>query len=406
MTGSVLFYVQHLLGIGHLRRALHLVEGMARAGLDVTLVSGGEPLPELAGAAARVVQLAPVRAADATFKNLVGGDGRPLDDELRAARRQALEAAFAAAAPDAVLVEAFPFGRRAFRFELEPLIAAARARRPRALVLCSLRDIVVAPEDDRRREWIVERVRADFDAVLVHGDPNLIPLQASFPLAPAIADRLVYTGYVAPPDRPPEDAAIAAARAGAGEVLVSAGGGAVGGVLLRAALLARRGGCLADAGWRLLAGPNLPAPEFAALTADLPAGVVVERYRPDLPQMLRRCRVSVSQAGYNTVLDILAAGAPAVLVPFAEERETEQTLRAEYLAARGAVTMVPPAALSPERLAAAIVRAAERHPAALQIDMGGARRTALAIARMLSERTKSGADRKFATPPSDYRTGW
>ena len=406
MTGSVLFYVQHLLGIGHLRRALHLVEGMARAGLDVTLVSGGEPLPELAGAAARVVQLAPVRAADATFKNLVGGDGRPLDDELRAARRQALEAAFAAAAPDAVLVEAFPFGRRAFRFELEPLIAAARARRPRALVLCSLRDIVVAPEDDRRREWIVERVRADFDAVLVHGDPNLIPLQASFPLAPAIADRLVYTGYVAPPDRPPEDAAIAAARAGAGEVLVSAGGGAVGGVLLRAALLARRGGCLADAGWRLLAGLNLPAPEFAALTADLPAGVVVERYRPDLPQMLRRCRVSVSQAGYNTVLDILAAGAPAVLVPFAEERETEQTLRAQYLAARGAVTMVPPAALSPERLAAAIVRAAERRPAALQIDMGGARRTALAIARMLSERTKSGADRKFATPPSDYRTGW
>ena len=121
--------------------------------------------------------------------------------------------------------------------------------------------------------------------------------------------------------------------------------------------------------------------------------------------MLRRCRVSVSQAGYNTVLDILAAGAPAVLVPFAEERETEQTLRAERLAARGVVEMVPPAALSPERLAAAIERAAGRRPAALAIDMGGARRTALAIARMLSERTKSGADRKFATPPSDYRTG-
>jgi predicted glycosyltransferase len=399
-----LFYVQHLLGIGHLRRALHLVEGMARQGLEVTLVSGGEPLPELAGAAVRVVQLAPVRAADATFKNLVGADGRPFDDALRAERRQALTAAFAASAPDAVLVEAFPFGRRAFRFELEPLIAAARARRPRALVLCSLRDIVVAPDDETRRGWIVARVRADFDAVLVHGDPNLIPLEASFPLAPAIADRLVYTGYVAPPDRPAEDGA--AAPAGAGEVVVSAGGGAVGGALLRAALAARRGGCLADAGWRLLAGPNLPASEFAALTEDLPAGVVVERYRPDLPQMLRRCRVSVSQAGYNTVLDILAAGTPAVLVPFAALRETEQTLRAEHLARRGVVEMVAPAALSPERLAAAIARATARRPAALDIDTGGARRTALAIAGMLSARVKSGTKGKSFKAPSDYRAGW
>ena len=58
-----------------------------------------------------------------------------------------------------------------------------------------------------------------------------------------------------------------------GEVLVSAGGGAVGGALLRAALGARRLGYLADASWRLLAGPNLPAEEFAALHADLPDGV-------------------------------------------------------------------------------------------------------------------------------------
>jgi predicted glycosyltransferase len=401
VSGSILFYVQHLLGIGHLRRALHLVEGMAGSGLEVSLVSGGEPLPDLAGAAARVVQLAPVRAADATFKNLVGADGRPLDDTLRAARQQAVAAAFAATAPDAVLIEAFPFGRRAFRFELEPLIAAARARRPRSLVLCSLRDIVVAPDDDQRREWIVERVRADFDAVLVHGDPDLIPLEASFPLAPALADWLVYTGYVAPPDRPTDDGA----ATGDDEVLVSAGGGAVGGALLRAALAARRGGCLADSRWRLLAGPNLPAVEFAALSADLPAGTVVERYRPDLPQMLRRCRVSVSQAGYNTVLDILAAGTPAVLVPFAELRETEQTLRAEYLAARGVVEMVPATALSPDRLAAAIARAAGRRPATLKIDIGGARRTAQAIAGMLSERTGSGANLKFGIPPSDYRPG-
>jgi len=38
VTGSVLFYVQHLLGIGHLRRALCLIEAFAEAGQRVTLV--------------------------------------------------------------------------------------------------------------------------------------------------------------------------------------------------------------------------------------------------------------------------------------------------------------------------------------------------------------------------------
>ena len=408
MTGSVLFYVQHLLGIGHLRRALRLVEALAREGVCVTLVSGGESLPELAGAAAeRVVQLPPIRARDASFKDLVDQQGRPVDDALRAARRAALLAAFAAAEPDAVVVEAFPFGRRAFRFELDPLIAAARSRRPRALVLCSLRDIVVAPEDEGRRRGIIARVRADFDTVLVHGDPRLVPLEASFPEAPEIADRLVYTGYVGaaaePLDVPPEPGP----GAGSDEVLVSAGGGAVGGALLAAALEARSRGCLADCRWRLLTGPNLPATEFATLAANLPHGVVLERYRSDFRQMLRRCRVSVSQAGYNTVLDVLAAGAAAVLVPFADMRETEQNLRAQRLAAAGRVETVPPGAASAEAIAAAIGRAACCRPARLAVDTGGARRSAQLIAAMIgAPRGIDSVDlQNFTIHPGDCTVG-
>ena len=171
MTGAVLFYVQHLLGIGHLRRALHLVGALARRGHPVTLVSGGERLPELAGAAAeRVVQLAPVRARDASFKDLVDGDGRPVDDRLRAARRRHCSKPLrrrgrcrddrgVSVRPPRVPLRARPADRR------------RPSRRPRAPVLCSVRDIVVAPADAQRRRDIVDRVRADFDTVLVHGDP-------------------------------------------------------------------------------------------------------------------------------------------------------------------------------------------------------------------------------------------
>jgi predicted glycosyltransferase len=383
MTGSVLLYVQHLLGIGHLRRSLRIVEALVREGIRVTLISGGEPPSSLACTSAEsVIQLPPIRALDAGFKLLVDETGRPIDDELRTARRSALLAAFEYEQPDALLIEAFPFGRRAFRFELDGLTEVARARRPRPFIICSLRDIVILPTDPRRPKEIVDRVRNQFDFVLVHGDPAFIPLEDSFPLASEISDRLIYTGYIAEAHEA-GDAAASHETAGADEVVVSVGGGAVGGALLRTAIETRRQGCLANVRWRLLAGPNLPEPEFAALAAGLPQGVVLERYRPDFPQMLRRCRVSVSQAGYNTVLDILAARAAAVVVPFASGRETEQSLRAERLAARGALELLPENQLSPERLAFAIDRAIFVRPEAIAIDTGGAGRSARLIADMI-----------------------
>src|SRR6516225_1184907 len=226
VSGSVLFYVQHLLGIGHVRRAFRLADAVAREGIAVTLVSGGEPPPgPICEQSARIVQLAPIRARDASFKELVGAREQPIDEKLREARRGALLAAFEAARPDAVVIEAFPFGRRAFRFEIEPLIEAARSRYPRPRILCSVRDIVVVPDDASRHREIVDRVRADFDFVLVHGDPAFIPLDASFSAAQEIADRLIYTGYIGDLDPVDEGGETAAAD----EVLVSVGGGAVGG---------------------------------------------------------------------------------------------------------------------------------------------------------------------------------
>ena len=43
----VFFYVQHLLGIGHLRRTAIFANAVAARGIDVTLVSGGLAVPNL-----------------------------------------------------------------------------------------------------------------------------------------------------------------------------------------------------------------------------------------------------------------------------------------------------------------------------------------------------------------------
>lgn len=376
---DLLIYVQHLLGVGHLSRAAAIARACAAAGLEVVLVSGGLPVAGLDPGRARLVQLPPVKSRDSDFSGLVDATGRPLVDSLKTARKSQLLECLTETGPKIVLIELYPFGRRQLRFELEPLVAAARARRPRPWLLCSLRDIL-NPMNPAKADWAVEQVRAAFDLVLVHGDRGLAPLETSFPQAPAIADRLRYTGYIvepAPPQTAPEGE-------GTGEILVSTGGGAVGQALIEAALAARPLSPFAAAPWRILVGGNLPAAAFERARAAAPAGVTVERARPDFRSLLGRCRLSASQGGYNTLVEVLQAGVPAVVVPFASEGEREQTIRAEILAARGLLHHLPAEALSPQRLAEAL--AAARAPAAgsRDLDLGGAEKTAKIVRELLA----------------------
>lgn len=373
----VLIHVQHLLGTGHLQRAALVARALIARGAAVTLITGGMPLPGFALAGGRVVQLPPLKATDARFRTLVGPDGRPLDEAMKAERRRQVLAAFADSRPDVVVTETYPFGRRALRFELEPLIEAIRSARPRPVLAASIRDILVAKPDPARRQAMVDRFLADYDRLLVHADPRLIRLEGSLPEADQVTARIAYTGFVAPA------AAVAAPDTPTGEIVVSAGGGVVGGALLHAALAARPLTRYAHAPWRLITGRNLPEAEFEALAARADNGIAIERFRPDLLALFTRAALSVSQAGYNTAVELLQARIPMVLVPFAEAAETEQTLRARLLTAAGAAQMVEADALDPIRLAQAIDRA--RLPPILAVDMDGARTSARMILQMAAE---------------------
>jgi predicted glycosyltransferase len=248
---AVLFWVQHLLGSGHLRRAATLARAIAGQSLRVVVASGGPPAPWLLPDGVELVQLPPVRANDLTFAHLLDEHDRPIDDHFRAMRRDRLLALFRELRPRVIITEMFPFGRRAFRFELLPLLQEAAAARPRPWRLCSVRDILVRKPDPEGYAWMLEQARAHFDRVLVHTDPRVIPFGLTFPHARALGERLIETGYVVErPAAPTSD--------GQGEVLVSTGGGRVGAALLEAALQARGRTRLRERPWRLIAGGNLP----------------------------------------------------------------------------------------------------------------------------------------------------
>ncbi|MGA0616057.1 glycosyltransferase family protein [Paracoccus sp. KR1-242] len=382
----VMFYVQHLLGIGHLARASRIAEALAADGAQVTVVTGGLPVPGFPAPGIAHLALPAMAVGQEGFGDLVDAEGRAVDDTFREHRRALLLDAFAALDPDVLLIEAFPFGRRQVRFELLPLIRVARDRANPPLILSSVRDILQANRKPGRDEETVAAL-ADFDAVLVHGDPAFSRIEESFPLAARIAPKLRYTGLVTPP--PP------AATDERHDIVLSAGGGAVGADLIRCAMQARALLPL-DLNWCVLTGPNLPQPEFEAFSALASDRLAVHRFRANLAGLMASARVSVSQAGYNTVGDVLRAGCEAVLVPFASGGETEQTLRAEKLAARGLALVLPERGLTAEALADAIRialgRSGRARPA---LDLDGAN-TSARILREMQQARISGSIRSGA----------
>src|SRR5690348_18459036 len=113
----VFFYVQHLLGIGHLKRAAAIARALVDAGTRVDFVLGGAPVAGIAPAGVHVVQLPPAIASDAQFTNLLDEHRNKVDEAWKARRKQAFLASFEESKPDIVLLEMYPFGRRQFRFE-------------------------------------------------------------------------------------------------------------------------------------------------------------------------------------------------------------------------------------------------------------------------------------------------
>src|SRR4029077_1905746 len=106
---------------------------------------------------------------------------------------------------------------------------------------------------------------------------------------------------------------------------------------------------------RVIAGPFLPEDAWRRLQArcDDPDMVVLREVEA-LGAEFSKAAVSVSQCGYNTALEVLKSGIPAVVVPYLAPGEDEQIRRAQRLAALGAVRLLEPCDLTGSQLAAAI----------------------------------------------------
>ena len=341
---KISFYCQHVLGIGHFHRSLAICRALAERH-STTLILGGPPV-RMGEEKVKTLSL-PGLEMDPEFQNLVPCDpGLSLAD-VKARRQELLFAHLREERPDSFITELYPFGRKAFRFELEPLFAAMHdGSLPKSLCCCSVRDILVEKTSGREKfeQRAVETLNGYFDGILVHSDPAIITLGDTFSRLSAIRTPLHYTGFVVRDEAETRDFRIREERGLTATdklIVVSIGGGNVGSELLVAVVAAfdalpSEPRCLLQ----LFCGPYCEENTYQLLkkAEEATQNIRVDRFTDHFPAWLAAADLSISMAGYNTCMNLLQAGIPALVYPYKQNRE--QRLRAERIGGKAPIAVL------------------------------------------------------------------
>ena len=375
---KIIYYCQHVLGMGHYFRSLEICKAFRDH--EVILVSGGVsfnmPVPEYI----REVQLLPL-GMDPDFRGLESDSDIGTLEQIKAVRQQTMYDLFLNECPDLFMIELFPFGRKAFGFELIPIFDGIRqGRLCPSRVICSLRDVLVEKKDTLSYESrVIAALNNWFDALLIHSDAAIIKLDDTFSRMTDIRIPVVYTGFVTPRPRKGDRSAIRC-KLGIGDnirlIVASAGGGKVGFALLDAVIRAfKRIGHESDIFLQVFTGPFMESNAVGSLQEMVTDRISVSHFTSDFPAWLSAADLSVSMAGYNTCMNILAARVPSLVWPFSQNRE--QRLRAERISEMGGMRILEDADLEPEQLAGLMLRIiTERVRPGDSVDLEGAEHTA------------------------------
>jgi len=373
---KIAYYCQHVLGVGHFYRSLEICRTCA-IDHEVTMIVGG---PEVScnEPGLSFLQL-PGLKMDSEFNSLVPCEPGTDLEEIKQRRQEKLLHFVERYQPDSLIIELYPLGRKAFRFELEPLLKSVRERNVPCRIYCSLRDILVEKTEglEKFEQRAVDSLNKFFDGLLVHGDRELVTLDQTFGKLDQVQVPIHYTGYVTP--RPTAHSrkrirSILALTPDQKLVVASIGSGSVGAELLQAVVEASAFfSDRANSFLQIFTGPYLADDLFDKLLKSQSRLLRVQRFTDEFIDWLGAADLSVSMAGYNTCMNTLAAGVPGLLYPFGQNRE--QRMRVDKLTGNSSINLLEKKDLAPVRLAQLIERGFERQRVLSPVDLNGAYRT-------------------------------
>jgi predicted glycosyltransferase len=373
--------------MGHFFRSVELLRRFA--GNDVLLVAGGREVETALPAHVRLTRL-PSLYMDEAFTTLIAGENGRSVDQIQAERKERLFSLMASFRPNVVITELYPFGRSFFEFELIPLLESLRAGAfGEVKVVCSLRDVLVEKRNPQEFEQrVLDRLNRFYDLLLVHSDERFLPLSETFGRLPDIRIPVHYTGFVTPSadlTRARELRREVETAAGQTIVVASSGGGRSGYPLLKNVIAACRN-LQKDRDLQLFVftGPFMDDELYEDLKLRETPGIRIRRFTDRFMDYLGAADLSVSMAGYNTCMNLLVTGGPALVYPYSRQRE--QPLRAAKIKDIIPMRVLAEGDIEPVRLAEHM-RAMLRRPkaAAVELNFNGAANTLNILAAMLDK---------------------
>jgi predicted glycosyltransferase len=366
-------------GIGHVHHNAQMANALlCRArGSSALIVTGTESavLPSLAGGG-DYLRLPPA-------VRLASGERRPARlgiafDHLVQLRSAVFEAVVREYSPEVLYVHHLTANTRR---ELELGVRLRSAGRPYRILgldhLLNHRDIVM-------RDWLdggLARFAArNFDEIWVYGDRMLLDVVKEYEFPYAIERKVSYLGFF--PRKIPAGRrehlrrvfrAALSVDSASRLVVVTGGGGRD-----AMALYARYLGCVpslpGDVVSLVVTGPLLPLGaqrQMTALAAQCaPRRVIVRSYVPDLHDMLAAADVVVGMAGAGTVLEMMAARCPGVVVPRGIWASGQQ-VRGRLVSEQGWLPVLPLSDATPERLGRAVQEQLDRQLPDIGVRFGG-----------------------------------
>ena len=419
----IVFFSQHFVGVGHHFRNFQIVRALAKS-YKVYFVDGGREVRNIDIPSVRTIRL-PALFKDLESQRIVCEDPKFSLRKAQKKRRQILLEKIAQIQPDIFVIELFPFARSRLYKELVPAIQKARAINPEVKVICSVREIIKkAPGEELAKkrpphpetsffrskmvwylspfwgknkkkkrlarlyyERVVPTLNSYFDYVLIHGDPRLFQLESFFPWIENIEIPVEYTGYVSEKLESRDADTQKTIEEQGPYVLVSVGGGILGWDMITTAVQAWKilceHGYVQNMKMVIFAGVFIKDDEYDAIkemcTED---SFYFSRFTNNFLQWMQSAELSISQAGYNTCMNVLETGVRAILVPIPRYVDIDQNIRAQKLADLGVVDTIRSESLHSENLITAMTDRLKRPRFRHDIVMDGALKTKEFIANL------------------------
>ena len=338
----VLLHFTHKQTLGHTTRSVALATALCRHGAEVLILQGGVPQPFVRfPAGCRVLDIPFPFDTRASFQS----HAVPVSAQKRAHFILRTAADFN---PDVLITEFFPFGRLAYTPELLPTLRYLRKKGTRIMASVGYPLLIDLDRlEDKQFAALHRAVFAFFDTFFIHTPHELETEYIQKSIQPAslsrsyatmmknLRKRIVYTGYVLPGRILTGGTQIPAKK---NTIVVSRGGGAVYPKLITLAIEAQRH--LTNKVHTVIAcGPATSVKEMDLFQSCLKPKdkehVFLTDCLDNLDDHLNNCRVSVSLCGYNTSVQLMRFGTPAIIIPYQNKNSkmptNDQIARAKLL---------------------------------------------------------------------------